>query len=141
LHPSLLPCAFQFRHKAIDLPLPFWFFQRGRRASDRGPSQTKVDKVGHLGPKRAGLGPARRKGTHMSAAGRLRHRMSVALHMVVAFIITILLGQLWLFSVALEAVEDGAVSSTIAVAALCSLLACIAIWALIQLFLRAEDRQ
>jgi len=78
----------------------------------------------------------------MSPRVRLRHRMSVVLHMVMAFIITLLLGQLWLFTVTIEAIGDRGLSATTAtVAVSCSLLACSAIWALIRLFLRAENQQ
>ncbi len=36
----------------------------------------------------------------MSPKSRLRHRMSVVLHMAMTFVITILMAQLWLFTVA-----------------------------------------
>ena len=78
----------------------------------------------------------------MSPRVRLRQRMSVVLHMVMAFVIMILLAQLWLFSVTLEAMESGEISTNVVIAALvCSLVACAAVWALIRLFLRAEEQQ
>jgi hypothetical protein len=70
----------------------------------------------------------------MSPKIRLRHRMSVLLHMATAFIIIILLAQFWLFTVTI----DGA-AGTVAVA--CSLIATLAICGLIRLFLRVESQQ
>ena len=78
----------------------------------------------------------------MSPNVRLRHRMSVVLHMVIAFVVAILLAQLWLFTVTLDAMENPDASLGIAVAALaCSLMACGAVWALIRFFLRSEEQQ
>ena len=78
----------------------------------------------------------------MSPKTRLRHRMQVVLHMVMAFVVAILLAQLWLFTVTLEAMESHDASSSIVAAALvCSLLGCTAVWALIRFFLGAEARQ
>ena len=77
----------------------------------------------------------------MSPKDRLRHRMTVVLHMVMAFIIIILLAQLWLFTVVIDAVGDGEISSASIAALLCSLFACLAICGLIRLFLRAEVQQ
>ena len=75
----------------------------------------------------------------MSPKVTLRRRISVVLHMVMAFVIIILLAQLWLFTVTLEAMESGEASMNVPIAALsCSLLGCGAVWALIRLFLRAE---
>ena len=75
----------------------------------------------------------------MSPNVRLRQRISVILHMVIAFVVTILLAQLWLFTVALDAVESPDGSTPVAVAALtCSIMACGAVWALIRFFFRAE---
>lgn len=75
----------------------------------------------------------------MSPKVRLRHRMSIVLHMVMAFVITILLAQLWLFTVALEALESSENPTPIAIAALiCSLIGCGAVWMLIRFFLRTE---
>jgi len=72
---------------------------------------------------------------------RLRHRVRIVLHMVMAFVIMLLLTQLWLFTVMLEAMESGTASPQVAIAALvCSLIACTAVWALIRLFLRVEAR-
>jgi len=78
----------------------------------------------------------------MSPKTRLRHRMQVVLHMVMAFVVAILLAQLWLFTVTLEAMESHDASSSIVAAALvCSLLGCTAVWALIRFFLGTEARQ
>jgi formate/nitrite transporter FocA (FNT family) len=68
--------------------------------------------------------------------------MNVVLQMVMAFITAILLGQLWLFTVTLDAMENHAVSMNVAVAAVvCSLVACTAVWMLIRFFLRTEQTQ
>jgi hypothetical protein len=76
----------------------------------------------------------------MSPKVRKRHRISVVLHMVMAFIVTILLAQLWLFTAALDAMESREAPAAVTIAALiCSLLGCAAIWALIRFFLRAEE--
>jgi len=73
---------------------------------------------------------------------RLRQRMQVVLHMVMAFVVAILLAQLWLFTVTLEAMESHDASlSIIAAALVCSMLGCAAIWGLIRFFLRAEAQQ
>ena len=70
---------------------------------------------------------------------RQRQRMNVVLQMVTALVTAILLGQLWLFTVTLEATENRSVSMNVAIAAVvCSLLACVSVWALIRFFLRAE---
>jgi len=72
---------------------------------------------------------------------RLRDRIGVVLHMVMAFVIMLLLAQLWLFTVTLDAMESRTASPQIAIVALvCSLMACAAVWALIRLFLRTEAR-
>jgi len=78
----------------------------------------------------------------MSPKVRLRQRMQVVLHMVMAFVVAILVAQLWLFTVTLEAMEShtaslSVVSATVAV----SVLGCAAVWALIRFFLRAEAQQ
>lgn len=76
----------------------------------------------------------------MSPKVRLRHRIGVVLHMVMAFVIMILLAQLWLFTVTLDAMESRGASTHVAVAALiCSFMGCAAVWALIRFFLRAEQ--
>ena len=78
----------------------------------------------------------------MSPKVRLRQRVRVVLHMVMAFVIMILLAQLWLFTVTLDAMENGRASTTVAIAALvCSLGGSTAVWLMIRLFLRAEDNQ
>jgi len=78
----------------------------------------------------------------MTPTIRLRQRMQVVLHMVMAFVVAILMAQLWLFTVTLEAMESHDASlSIIAAALVCSLLGCVAIWALIRYFLRAEAQQ
>ena len=77
----------------------------------------------------------------MNPQGRMRDRMSVILHMVMAFVICILLVQLWLFTVVLEAMENRSVSLSAATAGLVvSSLGCIAVWVLIRFFLRAEGQ-
>ena len=76
----------------------------------------------------------------MNVGTRVRERMNVVLQMVMALITAILLGQLWLFTIALDAMENHAVSMDVAaVAAMCSLVACLAIWMLIRFFLRTEQ--
>lgn len=78
----------------------------------------------------------------MSPRVRLRHRMNVLLQMVTALIAAILLGQLWLFTITLEAMESHSVSMRVGIAAaVCSLLACGAVWGLIRFFLRAEAEE
>lgn len=78
----------------------------------------------------------------MSPQIRVRHRMNVVLQMVMAIIAAILLAQLWLFTVTLDAMENHAVSMNVAVAAVvCSLVACAAIWTLIRFFLRTEQTE
>ena len=77
----------------------------------------------------------------MSPKLRLRQRMHVVLQMVMAFIIMILLAQLWLFTATLDAMENREASLGVTVVALmCSLLGSAAVWALIRLFLRAEEQ-
>ena len=78
----------------------------------------------------------------MSPRVRLRHRIGVVLHMVIAFITMILLAQLWLFTVTLEAMENREASTQAAAFALiCSVIGCGVVWALIRLFIRAEEDQ
>ena len=78
----------------------------------------------------------------MSPKVRLRNRSRVVLHMVMAFVITILLAQLWLFTVALDAMESRGPSTQVMAAALiCSLVGFGAVWTLIRFFLRAEANQ
>ena len=78
----------------------------------------------------------------MSPKIRLRQRMQVVLHMVMAFVVAILLAQLWLFTVTLEAMESHEASlSIVAATAACSVLGCASVWALIRFFLRAEAQQ
>jgi hypothetical protein len=73
---------------------------------------------------------------------RLRNQMSVVLHMVNAFVVAILLAQLWLFTVTLETMESQTASMRSALTALvCSVLACTAVLLLLRFFLMAEDRQ
>jgi formate/nitrite transporter FocA (FNT family) len=68
--------------------------------------------------------------------------MNVVLQMVTAIIASILLAQLWLFTVTLDAMENHAVSMNVAIAAVvCSLLACAAIWMLFRFFLRTEHTE
>jgi len=78
----------------------------------------------------------------MSPKVRLRQRVRVVLHMVMAFVIMILLTQLWLFTVTLDAMENRQASTTATIAALVfSFIGCGAAWAMIRLFLRAEENQ
>jgi cytochrome bd-type quinol oxidase subunit 2 len=71
-----------------------------------------------------------------------RRRMIVVLQMVTALITAILLGQLWLFTVTLEAMENPAASMSVAVAAaVCSILACGSVWVLIRFFLNTEQTE
>jgi hypothetical protein len=68
--------------------------------------------------------------------------MNVVLQMVTAIIAAVLLAQLWLFTVTLDAMENHAVSMNVAIAAVVwSLLACAAIWMLIRFFLRTEHTE
>jgi hypothetical protein len=69
----------------------------------------------------------------MSPKVRLRQRMRVILNMVTAFVVMILLTQLWLFSVAIDAATQIA-----AAALLCSFAGLTAVFALIRFFLKAE---
>jgi hypothetical protein len=78
----------------------------------------------------------------MSPKVRLRQRMRVVLHMVMGFVIMILLAQLWLFTVTLDAMENQDTSVTVVlVAFIGSFIGCGGIWALLRLFLRAEENQ
>ncbi len=78
----------------------------------------------------------------MSPQVRVRDRMNVVLQMVMTLIAAILLAQLWLFTVTLDAMENHAVSTNVAIAAaVCSLVACASIWMLIRFFLRTEQTQ
>ena len=78
----------------------------------------------------------------MSPEVHRRNRLNVVLQMVTALITAILLGQLWLFTVTLDAMENPSASMTIAVAAaLCSLVACSAVWVLIRFFLTTEQME
>ena len=78
----------------------------------------------------------------MSPNRRVRDRMTVVLHMAMTFIITILLAQLWLFTVALEAMETEEASLGVVAAALAvSTVACGGVWWLIQVFLKAEHAE
>ena len=76
----------------------------------------------------------------MNPRVHVRHRLNIVLQMVTTLITAILLGQLWLFTITLDAMENGSVSTTVAAgAAVCSLLGCVAIWMLIRFFLRTEQ--
>jgi len=78
----------------------------------------------------------------MSPQTRLRNRISIVLNMVMAFVIMILLAQLWLFTVALEVIQPPEGSPSIVVAILlCSAIGCGAVWALIRFFLKTEKNQ
>jgi len=57
--------------------------------------------------------------------------------MVTALVVMILLVQLWLFTVTLDAMETRGESAEVAIAALvCSFVGCVAAWSLIRYFLR-----
>jgi hypothetical protein len=78
----------------------------------------------------------------MSPTLRLRQRMRVLMHMVIALVIIILLAQLWLFTATLQVMETRGASPEVAIAGLIvSLAACAAVWTLIRFFLRAERSQ
>ena len=71
-----------------------------------------------------------------------RRRMNVVLQMVTTLITAILLGQLWLFTVTLEAMENPATSMSVATAAaICSVVACGSVWVLIRFFLNTEQAE
>ena len=75
----------------------------------------------------------------MSPQTRIRARLNVVLQMITALITAVLLGQLWLFTVTLDAMENPATSpQVVIVAAICSLVACGAVWMLIRFFLKTE---
>ena len=69
----------------------------------------------------------------MSPKVRLRQRMRVIMNMVTAFVVMILLTQLWLFTVALDAAPKTATAALV-----CSLAGLAAVFALIRFFLKAE---
>ena len=78
----------------------------------------------------------------MNAAIHQRRRMNVLLQMVTALITAILLVQLWLFTVTLDAMENSAASMSVAIIAVTfSVLACGAVWILIRFFLSAEQAE
>ena len=71
-----------------------------------------------------------------------RRRMNVLLQMVTALITAILLGQLWLFTVTLDAMENPAASISVAIAAaICSIVAFGSVWVLIRFFLSTEHSE
>jgi hypothetical protein len=75
----------------------------------------------------------------MNMEAPVRRRLNVVLKTVTTLVVSILLAQLWLFTVTLDVMESGSAPSGIAVAAvLCSVVACAAVWVLIGLFVRAE---
>ena len=75
----------------------------------------------------------------MSPQAQLRRRHRVILNMTMVFTVVILLAQLWLFTVVLEAMENAEAPDSVAVSALVvSALGTCGIWALIRFFLRAE---
>lgn len=69
----------------------------------------------------------------MSPKVRLRQRMRVLLNMVMAFVVMILLTQLWLFTVALDAAPKIAGSAIVF-----SLAGLMAVFGLIRFFLKTE---
>ena len=71
-----------------------------------------------------------------------QRRMNVILQMVMALVVAILLAQLWLFTIALDAMETASVSATVGIAAaICSFLACGAVWLLIRFFVNTEQAE
>lgn len=69
-----------------------------------------------------------------------QRRMNVVLQMVTALVTALLLCQLWLFTVTLDAMQNAATSATVALAAtVCSLVACGAVWVLIRFFVITEQ--
>ena len=78
----------------------------------------------------------------MNPQARMRNRISTVLHMVMAFVIMILLAQLWLFTVVLEEVQSAESSSATEVTAVAlSMLGCGGVWLLIRYFMIAEKSQ
>jgi len=78
----------------------------------------------------------------MSPERHLRQRTSIVLHMVMAFVVMILLAQLWFFTVVLETMETHGKSDTVELAAiLCSLMGCGVVWILIRYYMRMEKSQ
>ena len=78
----------------------------------------------------------------MSPGIQRRNRMNVVLQMVTALITAVLLCQLWLFTVTLDAMENPSASMSVATAAtICSLVACAAVWVLIRFFLNTEQTE
>lgn len=63
----------------------------------------------------------------------------IVLNMVMAFVICILMVQLWLFTEALEAMHAPD-SNTVITAAICSGAGCLTIWKLIRYFLASESK-
>ena len=63
----------------------------------------------------------------------------ILLYMVLAFVVCILLIQLWLFTEALDAARSPA-SKTMLAAAVVSGLACMTVWKLINYFLTADQQ-
>jgi len=75
----------------------------------------------------------------MSPQPRIRARLNVILQMTTALITAVLLGQLWLFTVTLDAMENPATPlQVVIVTAICSVVACGAVWMLIRFFLKTE---
>jgi hypothetical protein len=78
----------------------------------------------------------------MSPQPRIRQRLNVVLQMITALITAVLLGQLWLFTVTLDAMENATASPhVVIVTAICSAVACSAIWVLIRFFLKTEHAE
>src|SRR5437899_12500772 len=137
LHAPFLSRSLQSRRNATRMSLPSRFFQRRRRPAAGGTSQAAPRRNIRLDPERTSVGSDFRGANNMNRKIPLHGR--VVLHTVSAFILVILVVQLWLFTVSLDAMEVRSASTQAVIAAvLFSLLACGAIWALIRLFLRAE---
>ncbi len=69
-------------------------------------------------------------------------RAQVVLHMVMTFVIAIVLAQLWLFTVALDAMANPQASMQVGLAAgICSLIGCAAVWMLIVMLAQTETRR
>jgi hypothetical protein len=72
----------------------------------------------------------------------MRNRQKVVLHMVMAFVIMILLAQLSLFTITLDAMENREATRAVAITALAfSFMGSAAVWALIRFFLGTENNK
>jgi hypothetical protein len=63
----------------------------------------------------------------------MRNRQKIVLQMVMTLVSMILLAQLWLFTVALDSIENTQAAVHVAIAALvCSFVGCAGVWLLIR---------